>query len=225
MRTGDGWTTCASGHRHWGRYGAAGLLIIDDERVILQHRAPWTHEGDSWGVLGGARDEHESALEAALREAHEEAGIEAATVDPIALYVDDHDGWSYTTVVARPRVPIEPGAINAESLSVQWHPIDDVAGLRLHSGFQAAWEHLRAVPAKLFLIADAALSGDPLLRELVRDGVLVNRLPQGFTSGGFTRLVPELVLLSPDMALAEAPVPVGAQVLRAGTRDELLRIA
>src|SRR5690242_20622060 len=61
MASGDGWTRCAAGHRHWGRFGAAGLLLVDDDRVILQHRAAWTHEGDSWGLPGGARNSDEDA--------------------------------------------------------------------------------------------------------------------------------------------------------------------
>jgi 8-oxo-dGTP diphosphatase len=38
---GDGWVSCALGHRHWGVHGAAGLLVVTpDRQVLLQHRAP-----------------------------------------------------------------------------------------------------------------------------------------------------------------------------------------
>lgn len=215
MRTGDGWTVCGFGHRHWGRYGAAGLMILDTDRVMLQHRAPWTHEGDSWGVLGGARDEAETAVDAALREAHEEAGIDGALVDPVAVYVDDHQGWAYTTVVARPLADIEPGAINAESVSVQWHRLTDVPNLKLHSGFAGAWRHLHALPPPLFLIIDVDLQRDPLVREIATEGVLAARLPDEFATGGFTRLLPKIVTED----------PADGQVLRIGSRDDLVRIA
>ena len=56
---GDGWTRCAQGHRHWGIYGAAGLLLRHDDRILLQHRALWSHHGGTWGVLGGARNSDE----------------------------------------------------------------------------------------------------------------------------------------------------------------------
>ncbi len=46
-----------------------------DNKILMQHRAPWVHNGDTWGIPGGARDSHESAVEAAIREAHEEIGI------------------------------------------------------------------------------------------------------------------------------------------------------
>ncbi len=77
---GDGWVVCAAGHRHWGRFGAAGLLISDGRRAILQHRAPWTHEGVPWALPGGARDSHEDPTSTALREAAEETGLDPSSV-------------------------------------------------------------------------------------------------------------------------------------------------
>ncbi len=43
--------------------------------VLLQHRAAWSHQGGTWGLPGGARDSHETVEQAAIREAHEEAGL------------------------------------------------------------------------------------------------------------------------------------------------------
>src|SRR6185437_16442667 len=79
---GNGWTYCALGHKHWGRFGAAGVLITDGAQVMLQHRAPWTHEGGTWAVPGGARDSHEDAVTAALREAVEEANLDPTVIEP-----------------------------------------------------------------------------------------------------------------------------------------------
>ncbi|MDR3081805.1 MAG: thioredoxin domain-containing protein [Streptomyces sp.] len=97
---GNGWTRCALGHRHWGLFGAAGLLVTDGIDVLLQHRAAWTHEGDTWSLPGGARDSHETAVQTALREAVEETSLDPRTVQPVAAWTDDHQGWSYTTIVA-----------------------------------------------------------------------------------------------------------------------------
>ena len=82
---GDGWVLSDTGGMFWGRHGAAGLLLraplADGSRaVLLQHRAVWSHQGGTWGLPGGARDSHESAEEAAVREAHEEAGLAAEHV-------------------------------------------------------------------------------------------------------------------------------------------------
>ncbi|MDQ2838221.1 MAG: NUDIX hydrolase [Actinomycetota bacterium] len=227
MSSGDGWTTCASGHRHWGLFGAAGLLLVDKDkdRVILQHRAPWTHEGDSWGVPGGARDSDEDPLAAAVREAGEEAALSAADVDPIGLYVDDHDGWSYTTVVARATRALHPIAANAESVSVRWHAISEVAELPLHSGFAAAWQRLRDVPPPLYLVVADELVEHPLVATLVRDGIAVPRLPQGIRAGGLGRLLPHLVQAEGNIRATAATYAGRGQVVTASTSTELAALS
>ena len=79
-RDGDGWVQCDCGNKHWGLHGAAGLLLVRDSMVLLQHRAPWVHNGDTWGIPGGARDSHEDVIQGALREAVEE--ISELTLHP-----------------------------------------------------------------------------------------------------------------------------------------------
>lgn len=153
---GDGWVTCALGHRHWGRYGAAGLLIRDAGSVVLQHRAPWSHHGDTWGVPGGARDSHESVVAAALREAAEEAGIDPGSVRTTAVHVDDHGGWSYATVLAEPVEDLHPTGVDAESVEVSWQPLLAVDELPLHPGFAVTWPILRAAFPPALVVVDAA---------------------------------------------------------------------
>ena len=152
---GNGWTWCALGHRHWGRYGAAGLLLRRDDparsvisgvcaapSVLLQHRAAWTSDGGTWALPGGARDSHESVVQAALREAHEEAGIDQAAVEVVGEWQDDHGGWSYTTVIAVVVGPLRL-ELNAESAELRWVAESDVADFALHPGFADSWPSLR----------------------------------------------------------------------------------
>lgn len=144
--SGNGWVQCALGHRHWGRFGAAGVLITDGQQVMLQHRATWTHEGGTWAVPGGARDSHESAVTAALREAAEETDVDLNRIEPYREWVDDHGGWSYTTVLARALDGLgetDARPVNAESIAIRWWPIDEVEALPLHYGFAGAWPRLR----------------------------------------------------------------------------------
>ena len=73
---GDAWVEGPDGQRFWGKFGAAGLLVWDPTvGILLQHRVAWSHFGGTWGVPGGARKKGESAEDAALREAAEEATI------------------------------------------------------------------------------------------------------------------------------------------------------
>jgi 8-oxo-dGTP diphosphatase len=137
---------CAVGHPHWGRFGAAGLLVVADGAVLLQHRAPWSHHGDTWGIPGGARDSHESAVDAALREVEEETGLARTHVTVVRAVVDDHGGWSYTTVVATAASQLSVHPLDGESTALDWVPLEEVADRPLHPGFAVGWPvHLRDV--------------------------------------------------------------------------------
>ncbi|GAA4675776.1 NUDIX domain-containing protein [Pseudonocardia yuanmonensis] len=146
--SGDGWQYCAQGHKHWGLYGAAGLLVRSGDLVLLQHRALWSHHGGTWGIPGGARHLGESAEAAARREAAEESALDTGTLVETARFVDDHGGWSYTTVVvqageARP-VEIRGG----ESVEFRWFAaplLGTSEGPELHPGFAATWPRISAL--------------------------------------------------------------------------------
>jgi 8-oxo-dGTP diphosphatase len=155
---GDGWVDCACGRRHWGRYGAAGLMLLDNEgRVLLQHRAAWSHEGGTWALPGGARSSAESALQTALREAAEEAGVLPEVVVPSHCWIEDHGPWSYATVVGHARGPVEARATDPESLEIRWVDVDDVASRPLHPAFGAAWPTFREqATRRLILLVDSA---------------------------------------------------------------------
>jgi 8-oxo-dGTP pyrophosphatase MutT (NUDIX family) len=145
----DGWTTCALGHRHWGRAGAAGLFLHrdgdDGPEVLLQHRAVWSHHGGTWGTPGGALHVGESAEDGALREVREELGLLPHDVVLGRSSVDDHGGWAYTTVLARPARSIEPGdlRLDGESDGVAWVPLAGLAEVDLHPGLAASLDRLR----------------------------------------------------------------------------------
>lgn len=143
--SGDAWVVADSGERYWGRFGAAGLLAYDAARdsVLLQHRVSWSHFGGTWALPGGARHEGESAMDAALREALEEAGVPGSAIRPRATSVLDLDIWSYTTVIGDVVVPFEPVISDPESHALEWVRTDAVVDHPLHPSFEDAWSHLR----------------------------------------------------------------------------------
>lgn len=157
--TGDGWVNCAQGHAHWGRFGASGLLPLsqdaDGEAYVLLHRpGADTDQGSTWSTLGGARDSHESAAVAAIREAVEESDLDPARLNVERIVRDDHGGWSYDTVIVSvdQRVPVRP--VGGETLALEWVPLGDVADLDLHAGFRASWSRIRSA-------LDSVLNGEP----------------------------------------------------------------
>lgn len=155
---GNGWVSCRCGHRHWGLFGAAGVLLVRPLaadrpdgvplEVLLQQRARWVHEGGSWGVPGGAADSHEDAVTAALREADEEAGIRPGDVEVLDVLVSaDHGDWRYDLVIALALASAVPRVSNEESDAVAWVRLDDVAELSLHPGLAEHWPAVRAALA------------------------------------------------------------------------------
>lgn len=156
-RDGNGWVRCQLGHRHWGRFGAAGLLAyVTGGPVLLQHRVWWSHHGGTWGLPGGARDSHESALAAALREAAEECGVQPGAVRQAAVFTDDHGGWSYTTVLGCAAEPFAVESDYDESDEVSWVAVADVDRRALHPGLSAHWRELRAELSPVTIIVDGA---------------------------------------------------------------------
>ncbi|WP_276822490.1 NUDIX hydrolase [Mycolicibacterium mageritense] len=156
---GDGWVVSDSGARFWGRHGAAGLLLRapwpdGSAAVLLQHRAPWSHQDGTWALPGGARDSHETPEEAAVREAHEEAGLAAeqlsvrTTVITAEVVGAGGTRWTYTTVIADATELLET-VPNRESSELRWVAEDEVAELPLHPGFAASWPQLRDVTATI----------------------------------------------------------------------------
>ncbi|MEI6867256.1 MAG: NUDIX hydrolase [Actinomycetes bacterium] len=150
-RDGDGWVDCQCGNRHWGLHGSAGMLLVRNGSVLLQHRAPWVHNGDTWGIPGGARDSHETVLEAALREGAEEIGLNAEFVTPLQVHDDDHGDWRYDTVIAKADDRLIAHEMNEESLQVEWVKYDDVTSKNLHPSFAHAWPKLKVLLAELFM--------------------------------------------------------------------------
>ena len=176
VHDGNGWKRCDLGHRHWGRYGAAGLLVaapdpvaadpaapdptqpggLDAVTVLLQLRSRWVSHGGTWAPPGGARDSHESAVAAALREAAEECGIDPGAVEVTGIQTDDHGGWVYQTVLASANRQLPATAASQETKEVGWIPAVDVERLRLHPSFAAQWPVLRAGLVPPTVVVDAA---------------------------------------------------------------------
>lgn len=251
VHDGNGWTRCGRGHRHWGRHGAAGLLVAAPDAtgrptVLLQQRSWWGSHGGAWGPPGGARDSHESELHTALREAEEECAIDSSAVTVHGVLRDDHGGWIYRTVLGCADWPLSAFPCSEETKEVAWVPVDDVALLRLHPGFAEQWSALRAVLMPVTIIVDAAnvmgsrpdgwwrdragaaarLVGE--LSRLASDGVA--RLPEPMDPPELERWFPQfVVVLEGAAAAADADAAAGPRLrivrARGSGDDEIARLA
>ncbi|GAB3206342.1 NUDIX hydrolase [Marinactinospora thermotolerans] len=168
---GDGWVTLPDGSRRWGRYGAAGLLLYAADaagrgQVLLQHRAWWSHQGDTWGMPGGALNSGESSVQGAVREFGEEVEGDLGRVCLDGVHRQDHVVWHYDTVLGRLPEPGEFSPGNSESAAIRWVPVEEVASLPLLPAFGVIWPQVRR-----------ALTRRPLL--IVPATELVRLLPDG----------------------------------------------
>jgi 8-oxo-dGTP diphosphatase len=244
---GNGWVVCGQGHRHWGRYGAAGLLTAapgPDGRasVLLILRAEWTQHPGTWGPPGGARDSHESAAHAALREATEECAVPPGAARIHGLLDDDHGGWSYQTLLADATGAFDVQPVSPEAPEVAWVPEDKVDALPLHPGFAATWPSIRAAMQPVTVLVDVAnvmgarpdgwwrdraaaavrLHGD--LAALAERGITA--LPPGVPAGALDRWFPRYVMVLEGQARPAARALPAADRVRVvaapGSGDDTL---
>jgi 8-oxo-dGTP diphosphatase len=149
-RDGDGWVACRCGGKHWGLHGAAGLLLVRNRTLLLQHRSEWVHNGDTWGIPGGARDSHESPVQAAIREAVEETGIDPQYLTVHLTHTDDHSDWRYDTIIASAHPELIPHQMNAESQELRWMDWDQIDVMKLHPSFAKSWPAVNKLLIQLF---------------------------------------------------------------------------
>jgi 8-oxo-dGTP pyrophosphatase MutT (NUDIX family) len=235
-RDGDGWTRCDQGHRHWGRFGAAGLLVYASDpapdnaagrtRVLLVRRPRWHHHGGSWGSPGGARDSHESDVAAAFREIAEECGILPDAVRVRGVLRGDHGGWSYQTVIAEADEPLPVRPARPEIAAAEWIAVDEVDELPLHPGFREQWPALRDALVPRSIIVDVAnvmgARADGWWRDRagaarrLRDELTslsargVSALPDDMAEAAIERWFPDMVLVLEGAARAAARADAAA---------------
>jgi 8-oxo-dGTP pyrophosphatase MutT (NUDIX family) len=166
--SGDGYVTCSQGHTHWGRYGAAGLLVFtvsaDGEPLyLLQKRSPDVHLGGTWSTPGGALHYGEHPVAGALREANEELPLPqplhlGPELDHIATLTDDHGGWSYATVIMKSERMFSTGTEHTswESDGAGWFFADELEKLPLHPGFAVAFPGARATVEEYKVFTDGS---------------------------------------------------------------------
>jgi hypothetical protein len=185
---------CRHGTRHWGRFGAAGLLLRDERRGDPPAPAEWTHEGGAWGLPGGARDPTRTRCRPpcarrprkpasrSTRPAHRLLHRRSRRVELHTVHIGPR-AW------VRSRRGADP-----ESTEIRWWPRALVPRLPLHSGLAAqlpAWTHPRTTctcsltpptwwaPVRMGggATGPAPPPAPRQLAQLARDGIVAAELP------------------------------------------------
>jgi 8-oxo-dGTP pyrophosphatase MutT (NUDIX family) len=156
LRDGDAFVHCGLGHRHWGKFGAAGLLVHHEGAVLLQQRSALSIGPGAWGLFGGARDLDEAPVTAALRETAEESTLDIGTVRIRGVLREDHGGWHYDTVVGDVAERQDVAPRDWESQDARWVPAGEVGDMDLFAPFAATWPTVRDAMRRTVLIVDTA---------------------------------------------------------------------
>lgn len=130
---------------------AAGVLFCHTDTYgtwyLLTQRAKFLSYANTWTTPGGSVDEGETALEAAVRELHEELGVAQSQVrGTIRTVVERHgDGRLYTTfVVETDSIDVQvPEHLPRETAAVQWFLPEQIEALSLHPGFREIWAKIK----------------------------------------------------------------------------------
>jgi 8-oxo-dGTP pyrophosphatase MutT (NUDIX family) len=110
----------------WGR-AAAGALVVSEQtgRFLIALRAKGTLQPGTWGTWGGAIDAGETALDAVIRELHEETEYTSNPIDVLPLYVFQHEtGFKYSNFLVVVDQEFEP-ILNWEMQQYGWFNFGD----------------------------------------------------------------------------------------------------
>lgn len=107
---------------------AVGVILDQQQRVLVSRRAADAHQGDLWEFPGGKVESGEAVVDALARELHEELGIEVVHSQP--LVVIEHD---YGDKAVRLDVQVvdhfENEARGLEGQPLQWVAPTELANL------------------------------------------------------------------------------------------------
>jgi 8-oxo-dGTP diphosphatase len=160
-----GYFQTSDGKKMWGWYGAAGLLVrhtdpqTGEKRYLLQKRAGWVDDPNTYSIPGGAMDHvngvPETPDEAADREAREELGRDLPAGTRTAevrtkTFGEGKGAWSYHTVVKDTPHMFDPEGKGLEGVhdtrheakGYVWATPHEMAHLPLHPHFRATAEEL-----------------------------------------------------------------------------------
>jgi 8-oxo-dGTP pyrophosphatase MutT (NUDIX family)/RimJ/RimL family protein N-acetyltransferase len=124
----------------------AACYCIFQGRQLLLHRHPSRSQGLTWGTVAGKLEKGETALEAIVRELHEEAHIDVNPEELTSLgklYLRHHD-LDYIYHLFTKEFAVKPSVkLNDEHIDFGWFTLSEMLDLPLIGGGGEAMLHFR----------------------------------------------------------------------------------
>ena len=119
----------------WGRQGAGCIVMARSTgRILVGFRSEEVVEPFTWGCWGGAIDDGESPVEAALREVREECGYPGgASAEPLLVFRSG--SFRYSNFLVTVDEEFHP-SLNRETSDAGWFELDHLPS-PLHFGLEA----------------------------------------------------------------------------------------
>ena len=110
----------------WGKAGAGCLIFAkSSRRFLIGYRSTYVEQPNTWGTFGGAIDQNEMPLKAAIREAVEETGLMLNDIiDSQLVFTFKHDsGFKYFNYIVIVEHEFTP-KLNWENSKAEWFDCD-----------------------------------------------------------------------------------------------------
>lgn len=151
-KSGDGWH--ASGP--WGKYGAAGVMIQEQEEgkfLIIRRGAIEKATQGKWQLPGGAIEENETPYQGAARETIEELKADQAYLDTLEhkgdVVFDNGQGWQYTNIAATAPTKFDPEVDILETDLAEWKTAEELQEMKENGDLLPAFaNHLDDILSK-----------------------------------------------------------------------------
>lgn len=120
---------------------AASAVVTDEDGRILLHRR---RDNDMWALPGGVMELGESIADCAVREVHEETGLQVEVVGIVGIYSDPKHVFAYDDGEVRQEFSIcfacrpvaGEVAVSEESTEVRFFTAEEIADLPMVDGIR-----------------------------------------------------------------------------------------
>ncbi|MFI6098282.1 NUDIX hydrolase [Lentzea sp. NPDC051213] len=108
-------------------FPSTGVVVIEDEKVLLMWRHRFTTGAWGWEIPAGRLEAGEAVETAAIRETEEETGYRVGTIEPLITFNPLNGISSTTTHIFVGTDAIKTGEPDpAEAARIEWVPLNEI---------------------------------------------------------------------------------------------------